>query len=119
MLKVIVSLATVMLLTCCASITSKLTVPPGEKFVLGGNPNDGFRVEGTNRGTVAVELFETFSTGEERTLGVVAAGASFVGRFAAGSSAAFVNLGSSPAELKARITGDTELNMGYEAASTD
>ncbi len=115
MLRSILILA-LLLLPCCASITSNLTVPPGEKFVLGGNPNDGFYVEGTNRGVGRVEVVEVFSTGEERKLAVVASGEAFEGRFAAGSSAVIVNLGSDPAEIQVYVTGDTGLNIGFEAA---
>ena len=108
-------MAVLLLATAClAGITSGLLIEPGKQFVLGGSQLGGFKVEAHNVGKVAVEIKERPRGGGIFGKTTLAPGARGTLRFMAGSTALLLNPSAEQAKVNLKITGDTNLSMGYE-----
>jgi hypothetical protein len=108
--------AGVLLSTACwASLTSDLFIEPGKQFALGGGQPGAFKVEARNVGNVPVEIKERPRGGGIFGKTTLAPGARGTLRFMAGSKALLLNpSGVQAAHLNLKVTGDTNLSMGYE-----
>jgi hypothetical protein len=107
--------AVLLLATACwAGITSGLLIEPGKQFALGGGQLGGFKVEAHNVGKVSVEIKERPRGGGIFGKTTLAPGARGTLRFMAGSTALLLNPSAEQAKVNLKITGDTNLSMGYE-----
>ncbi|TGE08574.1 hypothetical protein [Hymenobacter fodinae] len=97
-----------------ASLNSNLFIEPGKQFVLGGSQPGAFKVVAKNVGKVPVEFKERPRGGGIFGRFTLAPGQSATLRYMAGSSALLLNPSNQKANLLLRITGDTNLSMGYE-----
>ena len=97
-----------------ASLTSGLSVPPGETFRLGGGQRGGFTAAATNKGRVAAELF-VLRDGERLEIATLQPSERGAFRFEAGD-ALLVRNGDrdTTAQLRVEVRGDTNLSMVYE-----
>jgi hypothetical protein len=99
---------------CWASLNSNLFIEPGKQFVLGGSQPGAFKVVAKNVGKVPVEFKERPRGGGIFGRSTLAPGQSATLRYMAGSSALLLNPSNQKANLLLRVTGDTNLSMGYE-----
>lgn len=95
----------------CAPTHSGLTIPPGQRFSLGGDGDGSFRVEICNRGAAPVMLGEVRHDGQTIDLGVLEPGASRAVQFGAGSAALLTNRTNVEARVAAVVRGLGELTM--------
>jgi hypothetical protein len=96
-------------------LNSDLTIEPGKQFALGGGQPGAFRVVARNTGKVPVEIKERPRGGGIFGKATLAPGQRATLRFLPGSTALLLNPSSQNARLDLRVTGDTNLSMGYEA----
>lgn len=99
---------------CWASLNSDLFIEPGKQFALGGGQPGAFKVEARNVGKVPVEIKERPRGGGIFGKTTLAPGARGTLRFMAGSTALLLNPSAVQAHLNLKVTGDTNLAMGYE-----
>jgi len=101
---------TLLLLGC--HIHSGLTVPAGERFVLGDNPHGSFRVRVQNTSDLPVAV-QTTAAGAVVSETVLGPGAVTRARFSPSQAAVFVNDSDASAQLSVHVRGDVGLSMGY------
>ncbi|TGE29109.1 hypothetical protein [Hymenobacter metallicola] len=99
---------------CWASLNSDLFIQPGKQFVLGGGQPGAFRVAARNVGKVAVEFKERPRGGGIFGRATLQPGQAATLRYMAGSTAVLLNGSAQTANVKLRVTGDTNLRMNYE-----
>ena len=94
---------------------SRLLIPAGQEFLLGGGQAGGFTFVGTNVGTVAVQARERTSDGQTRVRGLIAPGQAVELQFGSGSQALLFNGSGTRARLKidASRLNPRELGMTY------
>ncbi len=102
--------------SACAQLRSDLRVPSGEQFELDGTDAGAYTVAARNVGPVPVAVVERSRDGRRTARGTLATGASTRLRLAPGSTVVVVNRSAREARLDVRVTGDTDLGMGYVAA---
>ena len=102
--------------SACAQLRSDLRVPPGEQFELDGTDAGAYTVAARNVGPVPVAVVERSRDGRRTPRGTLATGAATRLRLAPGSTVVVVNRSAREARLDVRVTGDTDLGMGYVAA---
>lgn len=110
--------ATSLLFALCFSscvIRSNVGIPAQQEFVLGANRHQAFKVKAQNTGSVSVEVSDRFGNGSSTLSQVLEPGEEAEIRFTQNSAAILKNDNPSEAMIKVKITGDTGLNMGYEA----
>ncbi|MDO7877111.1 hypothetical protein Q5H93_20365 [Hymenobacter sp. ASUV-10] len=111
------ALASLSLAAAPATLHSHLLIDAGKQFLLGGGQPGAFTVQGRNVGPVPVAVREEPRTGPAIGRGTLAPGATARLKFAAGSTARLINLGTKQAVLELDVTGDTgQLRMTYEPA---
>ncbi|MBC6607692.1 DoxX family protein [Hymenobacter sp. BT188] len=97
------------------SLNSDLLIEPGKQFALGGGQPGAFRVVARNTGKVPVEIKERPRGGGIVGKATLAPGQRATLHFLPGSTALLLNPSSDQkARLDLRVTGDTNLSMGYE-----
>ncbi|UOQ70303.1 hypothetical protein [Hymenobacter cellulosilyticus] len=100
---------------CWASLNSDLFIQPGKQFALGGGQPGAFRVVARNVGKVAVEFKERPRGGGIFGRATLQPGQAATLRYMAGSTAVLLNgSAQTTANVKLRVTGDTNLRMNYE-----
>jgi hypothetical protein len=94
---------------------SRLLIPAGQEFLLGGGQAGGFTFVGTNVGTVAVQAQERTSDGQTLARGVIAPGQAVELQFGPGSQALLYNGSGTQARLKTDVSrlNPRELGMTY------
>ena len=102
------------LLALAGTIHSNLVTEPGKQFILGGDQLGAFKVAAKNVGSVPVEIWERPKGCGTFGKVILQPSQSGVLKFAAGSTAVFLNLSATKANLDLNITGDTKLGMTYE-----
>ncbi len=110
------AIASALLATACASITSQTVIDSGQAFKLGGGQPGAFTVRGSNSGAVPVVVFVD-RDGVRDSLTTLAPGQPVDATFPARSMAVFVNRSDTQgASLTVKITGSvSSLGMTYEA----
>jgi hypothetical protein len=96
----------------CGALTSVTTIAPNESFVLGNNNHLPFTARVKNIDSSPVEILQTLS-GKTTSLGVLQPNESGFYKAAMNSMVSFKNLGKSPANIKVKVVGDTNLSMEY------
>ncbi|MEM1116321.1 MAG: hypothetical protein AAF845_11270 [Bacteroidota bacterium] len=109
-------LLSLLLVAGCSSIRSGLEIDPGATFVLGGDQRGAFRVQILNTGPAAVRVSEVTVFQDTTDIALIRPGDSAEAHFSEGSAALIANLDGQEASLDVRITGDTNLGMGYTEA---
>ncbi|PJJ59665.1 hypothetical protein [Hymenobacter chitinivorans] len=99
---------------CQASLNSDLFIEPGKQFALGGGQPGAFKVTARNVGNVAVEFKERPRNGGIFGRTTLQPGQTATLRYLAGSTAVLLNGSGQTANVRLRITGDTNLRMDYE-----
>ena len=94
---------------------SRLLIPAGQQFELGGGQAREFRFVGENVGPVAVQVFEMMADGRTVARGVVAPGQAVALLFGAGSQALLLNRSTRRAKFRidASLLNPRELRMTY------
>jgi uncharacterized membrane protein YphA (DoxX/SURF4 family) len=99
---------------------SDLTIEPGKQFLLGGTQRGAFKVVAKNKGTEVVEIKEQLRNGGTISKATLKPGRQGVLRFAQGSAAVLLNLGTTDARLDLTVTGDNDnLRMATEPVQRD
>ena len=95
---------------------SRLLIPVGQQFQLGGGQSGGFRFVGKNVGPVAVQVRERLADGRLVERGLVARGQAVTLLFGAGSRALLLNQSTRRAKFKidASLLNPRVLSMTYE-----
>lgn len=114
MLRQAVCCLAALLLTGCGTINSTITIEQGERFVLGGNQDDGFRLELRNVGQGPVEIATRTENEEIVVLGVLDAGDEQTLQIPRRTAAIILNASEVAAQVAAKILGGGTLGMGYE-----
>ena len=98
-----------------AAKLSRLLIPAGQEFLLGGGQAGGFTFVGTNVGAVAVQARERTRDGQTLERGLIAPGQAVELQFGAGSQALLFNGNGTQARLKidAALLDPRELGMTY------
>ena len=98
-----------------AAQLSRLLVPAGQEFLLGGGQSGGFTFVGVNVGAVAVQARERTRTGQMLERGFIVPGQTVELQFGAGSQALLFNNSGTRARLKidASLLNPRELGMTY------
>ena len=98
---------------------SRLLIPAGQEFLLGGGQAGGFTFVGTNVGAGAVQARERTRDGQMLERGTIAPGQAVELQFGAGSQALLLNNNSTQARLKidAGLLDPRELGMTYRQGS--
>lgn len=98
-----------------ADLTSGLTVPGAQRFVLGGDQSSSFFCDVKNEGETSVMVYAA-RNGGYTVVAKLGPGDSVSHRFQPTEAAVITNLSpTDEAELKVRVWGDTNLGMGYES----
>ena len=94
---------------------SRLLIPAGQQFELGGGQARAFRFVGENVGPVAVQIFEMMADGRTVARGTIAPGQSVALLFGAGSQALLLNRSTRRAKFRidASLLNPRELRMTY------
>ena len=94
---------------------SRLLIPAGQEFLLGGGQAGGFTFMGTNVGSVAVQARERTRDGQTLARGLIAPGQAVELQFGSGSQALLFNGSGTQARLKidASRLNPRELGMTY------
>ena len=94
---------------------SRLLIPAGQEFLLGGGQAGGFTFMGTNVGTVAVQARERTRDGQTLARGLIAPGQAVELQFGSGSQALLFNSNDTQARLKIDVSrlNPRELGMTY------
>ena len=94
---------------------SRLLIPAGQEFLLGGGQSGGFTFVGVNVGAVAVQARERTPTGQMLERGIVMPGQAVKLQFGVGSQALLFNNSGTRARLKidASLLNPRELGMTY------
>lgn len=100
------------------NIHSRLLIPVGQQFVLGGDQAGAFQVRARNSGQVAVLFLERAGSGTAVERSRLVPGQSARLAFAAGAAVLVRNLGSWRARLDLDIEGPGNSRMTYEPAAT-
>jgi hypothetical protein len=109
------ALASLSLAVAPATFHSHLLIDAGQQFLLGGGQPGAFTVKGRNVGPVPVAVREEPRSGPAIERGTLVPGATAQLKFAAGSTARLLNLGTKQAALELDVTGDAaQLRMTYE-----
>lgn len=94
---------------------SRLLIPAGQEFLLGGGQSGGFTFVGVNVGAVAVQARERTPTGQMLERGIIMPGQAVKLQFGVGSQALLFNNSGTRARLKidASLLNPRELGMTY------
>ena len=94
---------------------SRLLIPAGQEFLLGGGQSGGFTFVGVNVGAVAVQARERTPTGQMLERGIIMPGQAVKLQFGVGSQALLFNNSGTRARLKldASLLNPRELAMTY------
>lgn len=118
LLVVVLLLATPLRAATPPAPRSRLLIPAGQQFQLGGGQLRNFRFVGKNVGPVAVQVRELVADGRTVERGVVVPGQSVALLFGAGSRALLLNKSTRRAKFKidASLLNPRELSMTYDKA---
>jgi hypothetical protein len=97
-----------------ADLTSTTVIEPNKSFVLGDGKHNGFGAKLVNKGRVEIEVFTQSESENAKSIGILKADekADFV--IIKNTKVIFKNLGNETATLGIKLTGDTNLSMGYK-----
>ena len=98
-----------------AASRSRLLIPAGQQFELGGGQAREFRFVGENVGPVAVQVYEMMADGRSIARGIVVPGQAVALLFGAGSKALLLNQSARRAKFRidASLLNPRELRMTY------
>jgi hypothetical protein len=97
----------------CGSLNSVTTIAPNKSFVLGENKHLGYTASVKNIAASSVEVLLTVNN-ETNSLGVLRPNESRLYKVAPNSTVTFKNMNNTPANIKIKLIGDTNLSMGYK-----
>jgi hypothetical protein len=98
--------------SACGTLNSVTTIEPNQTFVLGENSHLPFRARIKNIGEGAVEVLLTASK-KTTSLGILHQNENAYYEAAANNVVSFKNVGTTKANIKIKLVGDTNLSMGY------
>jgi hypothetical protein len=105
--------ATTFLMQSCA-LHSTTTIKSNERFLLGNNPHNSFRVRLKNISDKEVEIHRAPIGGGRHSGQMVQPGKSVRVRVEANSALVIINNAESDASVQLTVHGDTGLSMGYK-----
>ncbi|MFK7924332.1 MAG: hypothetical protein AB8H47_20410 [Bacteroidia bacterium] len=100
-------------LMAMGQIKSNLTIPAKQAFELGGGNQGKYKVKAENRGVQTVKIFTVGPDEEMVAQGEVKPGETQIFKIPGQTTTVLVNESLLPARIRATITGDTNLGMGY------
>lgn len=100
-------------LMAMGQIKSNLTIPPQQAFELGGGNKGKYKVKTENRGVQIVKIFTVGPDEKMVPQGEVKPGETQIFKIPSKTTTVLVNESLLPASIRATITGDTNLGMGY------
>jgi hypothetical protein len=105
--------ATTFLMQSCA-LHSTTTIKSNERFLLGNNPHNSFRVRLKNISDKEVEIHRAPIAGGKHSGQLVKQGESVRVRVEANTALVIINNAESDASVQLTVHGDTGLSMGYK-----
>lgn len=96
------------------SLTSTTIIEPNQSFVLGEGKHGGYAAKIVNKGKVDVEVFGERESEERKSLGVLKPDDKGEYNVAENTKVIFKNLGNETATIGIKLSGETNLSMGYK-----
>jgi hypothetical protein len=96
------------------TLTSTTIIEPNKSFVLGEGKHGGYTAKIVNRGEVDVEVFASAENEERKSLGVLKPKDKEEYNVAKNTQVIFKNLGDKTATIGIKLSGETNLSMGYK-----
>lgn len=97
-----------------ASLTSTTYIEAGQSFVLGEGKHGGYQAKIINKGRVDVEVFSESANEARKSLGVLKPKDAGEYDVAQNTQVIFKNLGREKAVIGIKLSGETNLSMGYK-----
>jgi hypothetical protein len=97
----------------CGGLNSVTTIAPNKSFILGENKHLGYTASVKNIAQSSVEVLLTLDK-TTTSLGILRPNESRLYKVTANSTVTFKNLNDTPANIKIKLVGDTNLSMGYK-----
>ncbi len=96
------------------SLTSTTYIEANQSFVLGEGKHGSYTAKIINKGKVDVEVFTAPENEERKSLGVLKPDAKGEYKVAKNMQVIFKNLGAEKAVIGIKLSGETNLSMGYK-----
>ncbi len=96
------------------NLTSTTYIEANQSFVLGEGKHGGYYAKIINKGEVNVEVFAAAENEERKSLGVLKSGDKGEYNVAKNTQVIFKNLGDKTATIGIKLSGETNLSMGYK-----
>jgi hypothetical protein len=97
-----------------ADLTSTTVIEPNKSFVLGEGKHDGYRAKLVNKGNVDIEIFTEVENENAKSVGVLKPNDKVNFSILKNTKVIFKNLGQETATIGIKLSGDTNLSMGYK-----
>ncbi len=97
-----------------ADLTSTTIIEPNQSFVLGEGKHGGYTAKIVNKGSVDVEVFGERENEERKSLGVLKPKYKNEYQVLKDTKVIFKNLGDKTATIGIKLSGETNLSMGYK-----
>jgi hypothetical protein len=97
-----------------ADLTSTTVIEPNKSFVLGEGKHDGYRAKLVNKGSVDIEIFTEVENENAKSVGVLKPNDKVNFSILKNTKVIFKNLGNETATIGIKLSGDTNLSMGYK-----
>lgn len=112
-LKMTFALALISVLVSACSIHSTTQIKSKERFLLGNNPHQSFRVTLKNISETPIEIHRAPIAGGRQSGETVEPGKTVRVRVEPNTALVIINNGETEASVKLTVRGDTGLSMGY------
>jgi hypothetical protein len=97
-----------------SDLTSTTVIEPSQSFVLGEGKHKGYRAKLVNKGKVEIEIFTQSENEDAKSIGILKADEKADFRIIKNTKVIFKNLGNETATIGIKLSGDTNLSMGYK-----
>ncbi len=95
-------------------LTSTAAIEPNQSFVLGEGKHNGYKAKLVNKGKVEIEVFTQSENESAKSAGILKPDEKVEFTIIKNTKVIFKNLGNETATLGIKLSGDTNLSMGYK-----
>jgi hypothetical protein len=97
-----------------SDLTSTTVIEPNKSFVLGEGKHNGYKAKLINKGKVEIEIFTQSENEDAKSIGILKADEKADFKIIKNTKVIFKNLGKETATIGIKLSGDTNLSMGYK-----
>ncbi len=95
-------------------LTSTTIIEPNKSFVLGEGKHNGYKAKLVNKGKVDIEIFTQNENTDAKSIGVLKPDEKANFAINKNTKVILKNLGNETATIGIKLSGDTNLSMGYK-----